>query len=54
MSSSFVYTLSNGAEDHHGPSWLNMCGRIMPVSMFWRELFTYGGEGKFVKWVVEL
>ena len=27
-------------EDHHGQTWLEQCGRIMPASMFWREVLT--------------
>jgi hypothetical protein len=29
-------------EDHHGPTWLSQCGKIMPAVMFWREVLTYG------------
>jgi hypothetical protein len=31
-------------EDHHGPTWLQQCGRIMPASMFWWEFMAYGRD----------
>ena len=37
-----THYLIGDTEDHHGPTWLAQCGRIMPASMFWCEVLTYG------------
>jgi len=33
--------LVGNTEEDHGDTWLSQCGRIMPLSMYMVELFTY-------------
>jgi hypothetical protein len=34
-----VAPIVGNTEDHHGPTWIQQCGLIMPPRMFWREFW---------------